>query len=97
MDQRIAGAVREMRLLQFTYDGHHRIVETHAYGITTAGHEAIRCYQVAGSGSDGASTGWHLMLESKVIGLEALDECFHQPRPGYRKGDRGMSTIYCEL
>lgn len=97
MDQRIVDAVREMRLVQFTYDGHHRIVEAHAYGVTTAGHEAIRCYQVAGSGSDGASTGWHMMLESKVVGLEVLGECFRESRAGYRRGDRGMCRIYCEL
>lgn len=97
MDQRIVDAVEGQRLLEFSYDGHPRVVEVHAYGITTAGHEAIRCYQVGGSGSDGASTGWHLMLEAKLVGVRPLDDRFAEPRPGYRKGDRGMSRIYCEL
>ncbi|PKM42290.1 MAG: hypothetical protein CVV03_10225 [Firmicutes bacterium HGW-Firmicutes-8] len=97
MNQTICNAIRNRRLLSFTYDGYPRIVEPHAYGITTAGHEEIRCYQVRGTGSDGKSTGWHLMTVSKISGLTILEDSFSTARPGYKRGDKGMSTIFCEL
>jgi hypothetical protein len=97
MNQGICNAIRNRNLLNFSYDGYLRVVEPHAHGISTAGHEVIRCYQVRGSGSDGKSTGWHLMTVSKIVGLKAMEETFSKPRDGYRKGGKGMSTIFCEL
>lgn len=97
MNQAICKAIAEKRLLSFTYEGFNRIVEPHTYGVTTAGNEAIRCYQVRGSGSDGRSTGWHLMTLSKISFLSFLEETFPKPRDNYRRNDRDMSAIYAQL
>ena len=93
----IKDAVEKMTILEFTYDGHHRIVEPHAHGISTAGNEVLRCYQIAGGSVSGTVPGWHLMKISKVINIIATDSNFSSPRPGYKKGDRGMTTIYAQL
>ena len=97
MDQLIVQAIREKRLLSFTYDGHPRIVEPHCYGITTASNDALCCYQVGGSGVHADSKPWHLMVCSKIVSLSLLEEKFSVARPGYRRGDKRMVTIYCEL
>lgn len=44
MNPSICKAIKEKRILTFTYDGHPRKVEPHCYGLTKTGKEAIRCY-----------------------------------------------------
>lgn len=97
MNQNVATAIREKRLLSFTYDNHQRVVEPHCYGLTRTGKEAIRCYQVRGTGKDPHGSPWHLMTMDKVGALQLLEETFATARDGYRRGDKGMATIYCEL
>ena len=97
MRAKITEAIKQMRLLSFTYDGHYRVVEPHCFGITTAGHEAIRCFQVEGTGNRPDSSPWHLMTTDKMISLAVLDKTFSGPRAGYRRGDRHMDTIFAEL
>jgi len=97
MNQVICQAIAERKLLEFTYDGYPRTVEPYCHGITTAGNEAIRCYQVAGGSSSGKVPGWHMMTTNKIVGLTVSQQTFPGQRPEYKKGDKGMSTIFCEL
>jgi hypothetical protein len=53
MNPIICQAIRGRDVLTFYYDGHFRKVEPHAYGITTANNEALRCYQILGSSRGG--------------------------------------------
>jgi len=97
MNPIICQAIRERGVLTFYYDGHFRKVEPHTYGITTANHEELRCYQTRGSSRSGTVPGWHLMLVEKISSLVVVPEKFSGPRPGYQRGDKDMSTIFCEL
>ncbi len=96
MNEEILNAIEHMKLIQFLYDGESRIVEPHCYGVTTRGNEAIRAYQVDGFSSSG-KMGWKMYDLSKSEYIEVLDETFDSPRPGYTKGDKGMSEIFSEL
>lgn len=93
----IGQAIRNRQVLTFTYDGYPRTVEPHCHGITTAGNEALRCYQTAGGSSSGKVPGWHMMTTDKIIGLTVSPSVFAGPRLEYKKGDRGMSTIFEQL
>ena len=42
MNQVICDAIRNRCVLKFTYDGHPRIVEPHAYGLSRARNEVMR-------------------------------------------------------
>ena len=97
MNQLIVKAVKEKLLLSFTYNGHLRTVEPHAYGISIAGNECLRCYQVSGGSSSGKVPDWKMMTTDKITGLSLSQNVFLKPRDGYKKGDKGMSTIFCEL
>lgn len=97
MSSMIRNAIANKQLLSFTYDGYPRVVEPHAYGITTKDNEALRCYQVRGSDKDGNSTGWHMMLIDKMSGVTMLEETFASARSGYKRDDKGLSTIYSQL
>jgi hypothetical protein len=66
-------------------------------GLSTAGNDVLRCYQVGGTSSEGKVPDWKMMRLSGISGLIAGPEVFQQPRPGYRQGDKGMASIYAEL
>jgi len=95
MNKSIIDAINGKNLIEFDYDGESRIVEPHCYGLTTKGNEAIRAYQVDGFSSSG-KMGWKLYDLSKADSISIIDETF-ETRSDYKKGDRGMSEIFCEI
>jgi hypothetical protein len=96
MDPRICSAIRQHKLIQFYYNNGTRVVEPHCHGVTTAGNEALRAYQVSGY-SESGKMDWKMFDLGLASNLLILEETFVGPRPGYKKGDKGMSKIYCEL
>lgn len=96
MKTKIEDAIRNQNLIEFYYDGGTRTVEPYCYGITTAGNEGLRAFQVEGYSSSG-KMGWKMFDLGKANDIEVLDEKFSSPRPGYKKGDRGMDRIFQEL
>jgi len=96
MNNDIANAIRTMKTLSFIYDGQNRVVEPHAYGVSTAGNECLRAYQIAGGSNRGNVPGWHLFSIRKIMNLCKGDD-FLEPRQNYKPGDRGMSEIFIEL
>jgi len=97
MNQEIFDAIKNRCVLKFNYDGYPRIVIPHAYGISRAGNEIIRCYQTGGLSHSGTPPCWRLMEVNKIQSLTMTEEHFEGESPGYVKGDRGMTTIFCEL
>jgi len=98
MNQTICDAIRNRRVLQFTYAGHPRIVEPHAYGLKKRTlKEVFRCYQTGGTFRSGKVPGWTLMEVDKIEFLIMTNEHFEGMRPKYSKGDKDKSTIFCEL
>jgi hypothetical protein len=97
MNQIIIDAIQNKSVLQFNYQGHNRIVEPHAYGISTAGNEVLRCYQTHGTSQSGPVPCWRLIKESEIIGLSSTGESFVETRVGYSRNDKNMSRIYAQL
>lgn len=96
MLQTIIDAIRNRQILSFSYDSLPRLVEPHAVGLSTAANQVMRCFQVGGSHRK-AGHDWDLVKLERVVGLKMTGEHFAAPRPGYRRGDSAMSTIYAEL
>ena len=93
----ICNAIREQRLLAFTYGGYRRVVEPHTYGSDGKGHLALRAYQVEGGSETGEQVGWKLFHVDKIGGLQMLDHTFAHARAGYRQGDPAFRDIQCQL
>lgn len=96
MLQTIIDAIRNKKVLTFTYDGHSRTVEPHTVGSSRAGNDVFRCFQTGGSHATGGHD-WNLCTVSKITNLQTPGSTFSGPRPGYQRGDKGMMTIYAEL
>lgn len=96
MLQTIINAIHTKQLISFTYDGLPRLVEPHAVGLSTAGNQVMRCFQVEGSHKK-AGHDWDLVKLEKIVGLAATGKHFAGPRSGYKQGDSAMSTIHAEL
>lgn len=97
MDKTICSAIKAKKMISFNYKGYPRVVEPHAHGISTAGNYCLRCYQVSGGSSSGKVPGWKIMTTDQINGISVSQERFAQPRDGYKKGDKAMSIIFCEL
>ena len=97
MNSIICQAIREMRLLEFTYENHRRVVEPHTYGYDKKNHESLSAYQVAGTSSSGAVPLWRMFHLSEIRDLTLSQQKFSNVRHGYKKGDSRMQTIYCEI
>lgn len=90
----ICAAIRDLRLLEFDYDGLHRVVAPYCHGFTAHG-EVLRAVQVRGeSHSRGMGFGklWKL---SKMLNLRPTTEPFVPDDPHYNPDDSAMVTIHC--
>ena len=99
MNTTLIDAIRTKKVLSLSYDGISRAVEPHTYGANKEGEGLLRCFQVAGGhrNKDGKSHTWDLFSVSKIHSLAATGDTFAGPRPGYKKGDKAMATIYAQL
>jgi len=71
MDGMIRQAINEKRLLEFDYDGYHRIVEPHVYGRKNEEDE-ILVYQLRGGSSSGR-LGWKRMKLKGITKYESSE------------------------
>lgn len=96
MNNLIVEAIQNKNVIQFYYESELRVVEPHCYGITTAGNEGLRAYQIDGYTSSG-KMGWRLYDLGKANTIEIISKTFSTPRPDYNKGDKSMDKIFIEL
>jgi hypothetical protein len=92
----LINAIVNRECLSVTYGGLQRIIQPVAVGISRAGNEVLRCYQIAG-GHIASGHDWDLLDLSKITGLSTTGKHFQDNPPGYRRGDKGMTTIYAQL
>jgi hypothetical protein len=97
----ICQAIKNRRLLHFYYKLDARTVEPHAYGITREHDEVLRAYQLAGGSRSKVKsrkyTGWKVFRVEDISRLTVLQQTFATPRPGYKRSDKSMARIYCQL
>jgi hypothetical protein len=97
MNVTICDAIRARRLLRFVYEGYERVVEPHAYGVNTAGHEAVIGWLVGGWSSSATEPGWRMFLVAEMRDVAALAEPFTGARSGYNPERPQFDQIYCRL
>jgi hypothetical protein len=90
-------ALRQQRCLDIRYDGFSRVVEVHAVGVSSAGHDIMRVWQVRGGSVSNEPVGWKLLRLDEVLSVTILSERALAPRQGYKRGDRAMQRITCQV
>jgi hypothetical protein len=90
-------ALNAKKCLEIRYDGFSRIVEVHAVGTTDDGNPVMRVWQVSGGSASGERTGFKLMRLDKTWGLGVSNEVSQAPRRGYKRGDKAISIIRCQV
>ena len=96
MKAEIADAIASQRHLELRYHDYNRIVEPHAYGRDKGGYEILRCFQLSGGSESGQRTGWKLLKVTDIYFVHGLEDKF-QLRPDYKKNDKAMEYIFCQL
>jgi hypothetical protein len=90
-------ALHAGKCLELQYDGYSRVVEVHAVGTSTANNLVMRVFQIRGGSVSGERTGWKLMRLDEAISAHVIDEPSQAPRSGYKRGDRDMVVIRCQI
>lgn len=90
----ICAAIRDCMLLEFDYDGLHRVVAPYCHGSTGNG-EVLRAVQVRGaSHSRGLGFG-KLWMVKKMLNIHPTLEPFVPDDPHYNPDDSAMVDIHC--
>jgi hypothetical protein len=96
MKQEIISAIAQQRLLELRYHGYSRIVEPYAYGRDKSGDEILLCYQISGGSESGERVGWKLLKVSEIYAIHMPIQKFQQ-RSEYKRNDKTMECIFCQL
>jgi hypothetical protein len=92
MNELIISAIRNKRRIHFIYNHKARIAEPQCYGISTAGKEVVRVFQLSGGTQPEP-----LFEVARMEQLFLTNEAFQRPGPNYKRGDSAMSVIFAEL
>ena len=96
VEEVICAAIRACVLLEFEYDGLHRVVAPYCHGFTSKG-ETLRAIQVRGdSRSHGLGFG-KLWTVKKMLDVRLTTEPFDPNDPNYNPMDRAMARIHCNV
>jgi predicted DNA-binding transcriptional regulator YafY len=96
-EKMIIDAIRNRKVVEFSYNGQPRIVEPQTYGISTTGHPILRGYQRAGGSISGYTRGLRLFELAKISELRQTGERFAQAQPGHNPNDSAMSKVIVSL
>ena len=97
MNQEICDAIAARAVIEFNYRGLSRVVEPFCHGISRAGNEVLRAYQVGGDSESGTPFGWKLYEASHMSGITPTGATFERTRPGYNPNDSQMTSVHCSV
>ncbi len=90
-------AIGERRLITFTYRGHLRVVEPHAYGCNAKGDAILLAFQIEGSSASRPPPGWRTFSAGAIEALKLGDRSFAQARDGYSPNELRLSPLWAEV
>lgn len=96
MNSTICNAIKGKQLIELHYHGYFRLVEPYAYGRDKSGEDILRCFQEAGGSESGESRGWKLLKVNEIRSINPQERQF-SIRSEYRRNDKAMNYIYCEV
>lgn len=96
----VMNAMRKRRIVELYYDDDEdpggkekRFVQMYCYGISKAGNEVVRVYQVGGD-TKTIQPGWKLFRTDRIDRMKVLGGTFDEPKPLFNPtGDKDMIKI----
>ena len=95
MNREIIEAIENQNIIEFNYEGELRIVEPHCYGVSKAGNDVIRAFQIDGYSSSNKMW-WKVYKVNKMQNIDIQKNNF-SVRKDYKRGDKDMVKIYKEI
>ncbi len=89
-------AIGARRVVRFIYNGYLRVVEPHAYFVTTKGHQVLRAFQ-RNYGGLTPQPGWHVFRVDMLTGFMPTTITFPTARMDYSPNDRLMQAFFVRL
>ncbi len=93
----ICDAIRRRALLEFDYDGLHRIVQPYCHGTTSTGRESLRAIQIGGDSRGRLIASGKLWTVAKMINVRVSEQTFVPNDPHYDPSDSAMASIHCRV
>jgi hypothetical protein len=87
----LCSAITMRQVIRFRYHGGYRVVEPFCYGVSHAGYELLRAYQIEGHSESGSSSGWKLFRVDEMSELSVAEDV----RASFNPNDPAMEIIYC--
>jgi len=73
-------SIQNKKIIEFDYDGHHRVAEPHVHGISNGQYE-IQMYQIAGGINSGELPDWIRVKGSDIANPHITERHFPPRRP----------------
>jgi len=97
----ILDGMHQKRIMELQYDDGEdpggkgkRWIQMYCYGVSLAGNDVVRVYQVGGS-TKTIQPGWKLFRVDRMNGLRKLGGTFDEAKPLFNPtGDKDMTNIY---
>lgn len=80
MKQDLIDAIQTRRMVEFDYNGKHRVVEPHVLGTLKESLD-LQAYQTEGGSNSGGLDNWRRFHVSGIMNLRVLNRTFPGPRP----------------
>ncbi len=90
-------AVQERLLVQFTYGGHVRVCEPHAYGVGAEGAAILHTFQVAGGSASKPPPGWRTFAVAGIEDLVLTQRRFVRVRAGFNEERPRLDPAWAEI
>tara|TARA_R110000824_G_scaffold104840_1_gene248566 strand:- start:606 stop:980 length:375 start_codon:yes stop_codon:yes gene_type:complete len=97
----ILDGMHQRRIMELSYDDNEdpggkgrRWIQMYAYGVSLAGNDVVRVYQVGGD-TKTIEPGWKLFRVDRMNNLRKLGGTFDESKPLFNPtGDKDMTKIY---
>jgi predicted DNA-binding transcriptional regulator YafY len=97
-EKTIIDALRNRKVLEFSYNGQPRIVEPQSYGLSKKTEQPVmRGFQRTGGSVSGYTRGLRLFELAKISELRQTGERFAKAQPEHNPNDSAMSKVIVSL
>jgi hypothetical protein len=97
LELEICEAIDSQRILEFDYNGFHRVVQPYCHGFTNTGAESLRAVQINVDSRSGDRRFGKLWTVAKMQNLRVAAETYDADDPDYNPDDTAMTEIHCRV